>query len=295
VALVFAFYFPALGAGFVWDDDKYVTENPLLTEPDGWKQIWFSAHTQSQYFPLVYSTFRLEHALWGLHPLGYHLVNVVLHGANAVLVWAVLRRLAVPAAWLGAAIFALHPVQVESVAWVTELKNLESTFFYLLAVLAWMRFVDLPVVSGQWSVVSGPVKYYFLALGAYVLALFAKTTACTLPAALVVVLWLKSTVHPPSLGSFGGAGSPQSTAAWLRRWSLVTPDWSLDLVQSSRDPAVCPFRRRDGFGIDMVGGEPGHLQRRDKAVLHSVAAGADSQPGTLFLCGQAFLARQSGL
>ena len=155
VALVFAFYFPALGAGFVWDDDKYVTENPLLTEPDGWKQIWFSAHTQSQYFPLVYSTFRLEHALWGLHPLGYHLVNVVLHGANAVLVWAVLRRLAVPAAWLGAAIFALHPVQVESVAWVTELKNLESTFFYLLAVLAWMRFVDLPVVSGQWSVVSG--------------------------------------------------------------------------------------------------------------------------------------------
>jgi tetratricopeptide (TPR) repeat protein len=211
VALVFAFYFPALGAGFVWDDDKYVTENPLLTEPDGWKQIWFSAHTQSQYFPLVYSTFRLEHALWGLHPLGYHLVNVVLHGANAVLVWAVLRRLAVPAAWLGAAIFALHPVQVESVAWVTELKNLESTFFYLLAVLAWMRFVDLPVVSGQWSVVSGPVKYYFLALGAYVLALFAKTTACTLPAVLVVVLWLKSTVHPPSLGSFGGAGGPQST------------------------------------------------------------------------------------
>jgi tetratricopeptide (TPR) repeat protein len=181
--LVVVAYLPALRAGFIWDDDAYVTQNPLLTNPGGWREIWFSAHTQSQYFPLVYTTFRAEHALWGFHPLGFHLVNVVLHGCVAVLVWQVLRRLSVPGAWLAAAIFALHPVQVETVAWVTELKNIESLLFYLLAVLAWMKFDESPAPR-CW-------RFYGLALAAYLLALFAKTTACTLPAALVLVLWLR--------------------------------------------------------------------------------------------------------
>ena len=181
--LVLAAYLPALRAGFIWDDDAYVTRNPMLTDPNGLREIWFSAHTQSQYFPLVYTSFRIEHALWGLNPLGYHLVNIILHGANAVLVWIVLRRLKVPGAWLAAAIFALHPVQVESVAWITELKNIESLLFYLLAVLAWMKFLD-PPAPARW-------RFYALALFAYLLALFAKTTACTLPAALLLVLWLR--------------------------------------------------------------------------------------------------------
>lgn len=183
LALVMVVYQPALRAGFVWDDDKYVTENPLLTAPDGLRQIWFSTHTQSQYFPLVYTTFRLERRLWGLNPLGFHLVNILLHGINAILVWGVLRRLRVPGAWVAAALFAVHPVQVESVAWVTELKNVESLLFYLLAVLAWIRWVER-LGGGGW-------KYYLLALGAGLLALFAKTTACTLPVALVLVLWLR--------------------------------------------------------------------------------------------------------
>ena len=181
MVLVFLAFFPALRAGFIWDDDAYVTGNVLLTMPDGLWRIWFSAHTQSQYFPLVYTTFRLEHALWGLNPLGYHLVNLLLHGANVWLAWMLLRRLRMPGAWLAAAVFALHPVQVETVAWVTELKNTESTLFYLLAVLAWLQFVD-----------SKRPPFYLLALGCQALALFAKTTACTLPAALVLVLWLKS-------------------------------------------------------------------------------------------------------
>jgi protein O-mannosyl-transferase len=213
--LVLLAYWPALHAGFIWDDDRYVTDNAMLTAPDGLRQIWFSPHKQSQYFPLVYTTFRLERQLWGLAPLGYHLVNVLLHGINALLVWAVLRRLAVPGAWLAAAIFALHPVHVESVAWVTELKNIESLFFSLLAVLAWMRFTK----GSPWSTpeldshrnanritephkpdkASPPVPaplapswvFYALSLLAYLLALFAKTTACTLPAALVLVLWLR--------------------------------------------------------------------------------------------------------
>jgi tetratricopeptide (TPR) repeat protein len=176
-------YWPAFHAGFVWDDDKYVTQNPLLTAADGLYRIWFSAHTQSQYFPLVYTSFRYERLLWGLNPLGYHLVNVLFHGLNAVLIWLVLVRLKAPAAWLAAAIFALHPVNVESVAWIAELKNVESVFFCLLALLAWMEFTGRPAAS-SW-------RYYALALAAYALALFAKTTACTLPAAMALVLWLR--------------------------------------------------------------------------------------------------------
>lgn len=183
ILLVLAAYLPALRCGFIWDDDKYVTDNPMLTATNGLHEIWFSAHTQSQYFPLVYTTFRFERQLWGLNPLGYHLVNILLHGLNAVLIWIILKRLQMPGAWLAAAIFALHPVQVETVAWITELKNLESLFFYLLALLAWMKFADTP---GRLS-----WAFYGVTLAAYLLALLAKTTACTLPAAMLLVLWLR--------------------------------------------------------------------------------------------------------
>ena len=176
-----AAYWPVFSAGFIWDDDAYVTDNSLLSAPDGLSRIWFSAHSQSQYFPLVFSTLRLEYALWGLNPVGYHVVNVCLHIVNALLVWGLLRRLALPRAWLVAAIFALHPVQVETVAWITELKNTESTLFYLLAVFAWLNFCG---GKGRW--------FYALALGLHALALFAKTTACTLPAVLLLALWLKN-------------------------------------------------------------------------------------------------------
>ena len=173
-------YLPALRGRFIWDDDAYVTQNTMLTAPDGLSQIWFSTHRQSQYFPLIYTTFRFEHALWGLNPQGYHAVNVLLHTINALLLWQLLRRLVVPGAWLAAAIFALHPVQVESVAWITELKNVQSTLFYLLALLVWVKFAQKPGAP-QWS-------FYWLALF-HAFALFSKTTACTLPAALLLVLW----------------------------------------------------------------------------------------------------------
>ena len=182
VAVVFA-YQPVWHAGFIWDDDIYVTHNRLLSAPDGLKRIWFSLDSPSQYFPLTYTTFRMERALWGLKPAGYHWVNLLLHAANALLVWRLLKRLSVPGAWLAAAIFALHPVQVESVAWITERKNVLSLFFCLLTLLAWIEFVeDRPKPSRQ---------FYLLALIFYALALFSKATACTLPAALLLILWLK--------------------------------------------------------------------------------------------------------
>ena len=103
VAMVVLAYCCAGQAGFIWDDDKYVTGNELLTAPDGLKRIWFSLDSPSQYFPLVYTTFRLERKIWGLNPAPYHWANILLHAVNALLVWRVLARLKVPAAWLGAA------------------------------------------------------------------------------------------------------------------------------------------------------------------------------------------------
>src|SRR5438270_6662115 len=176
-------YWPAWNGGLLWDDDVYITNNELLTAPDGLRRIWFSLDSPSQYFPLVYTTFRIEHAVWGLDPTGYHWVNLLLHIANALLVWLVLARLKVPGAWLAGAIFALHPVQVESVAWITERKNVLMGFFFLLTLLTWVEFLDQQTTR-RW-------RLYLLALVFYALALLSKTTACTLPAALLLILWLQ--------------------------------------------------------------------------------------------------------
>src|SRR5213595_3235432 len=182
VVTIFA-YRPAWHGGFLWDDDDYIIKNELLTAPDGWQRIWFSLDSPSQYFPFTYSTFRIEHALWGLNTTGYHWVTFLLPVGSALLVWAVLARLRVPGAWLAAAIFALHPVQVESVAWITERKNVLMGFFFLLTLLAWIVFID--------ERTKRPWPFYGLALVFYVLALSAKSTACTLPAALLLILWLQ--------------------------------------------------------------------------------------------------------
>jgi tetratricopeptide (TPR) repeat protein len=177
-------YQPAWHAGFIWDDDRYVTDNPLLSMPSGFQRIWFAPkYTPSQYFPLTYTALRVEHSFWGINPAGYHWVNILLHAINALMVWQVLKRLAVPGAWLAAAIFALHPVQVESVAWISEQKSILSLFFFLSALLAWIEFIEeRPKRLWRW---------YGLTVIFFALALASKTTACTLPAALILVLWLK--------------------------------------------------------------------------------------------------------
>jgi tetratricopeptide (TPR) repeat protein len=204
VALTLAAYHPAWNAGFIWDDDKYVTQNPLLTAPDGLRRIWFSLDSPSQYFPLTYTTFYLERAVWGLNPAGYHRINILLHLANALLVWGLLTRLAVPGAWLAAALFALHPVQVETVAWITERKNLLMGFFFLLTLLSWTKFIEEKTKQ--------PWRFYALALVLYALALCAKTTACTLPAALWLILWWE-----------------KRPIGW-RRWAQIAPFVALGLM-----------------------------------------------------------------
>src|SRR5438067_429491 len=182
-ALTILAYWPAWHGGFIWDDDRYVTHNYLLIAPDGLRRIWFSLDAPSQYFPLTYTVLRIERSLWDLNPAGYHWVNILPHLGNALLVWCILARLKVPGAWLAATIFALHPVQVESVAWISELKNVLMGFFFLLTLLTWIAYAD---AKGKHRRI-----LYAAALVFYLLALCAKATACTLPAALLLVLWLK--------------------------------------------------------------------------------------------------------
>jgi len=186
IAGCFTAYIPAIESGFIWDDDRYVTANPLLAAPDGLYRIWFSTDSPSQYFPLVYTTFRAEYQLWGLNPAGYHAVNVAIHCINALLLWLILRRLSIPGAWLASAIFALHPVQVESAAWITERKNTLMLLFSLLSILCWVKFV-FDNQAGRKTILLYACSLVFCAL-----SLFSKTTACMLPAALVLILWLKN-------------------------------------------------------------------------------------------------------
>ncbi len=128
--------------GFIWDDNLRVSENPTLRSLAGLPRIWFELAANKQYYPLVFTSFWIEYRLWGADPLGYHLVNLLLHGTGAILLWRVLLALAVPGAWLAAAVFALHPVHVESVAWISERKNVLSGVFYLASALAYLRQVE---------------------------------------------------------------------------------------------------------------------------------------------------------
>ncbi len=189
ILLTVVAYLPALRGGFIWDDDSYVTENPTLRSLGGLEAIWLKPGATYQYYPLVFTSFWVEHHLWGLQPFGYHLVNVLLHAVNAVLLWRVLRRLEIAGSWWAAAIFALHPVTVESVAWITERKNTLSGLFYLLAALAWLRF--RPLTAGK-TTRATDWRFYWLALGLFVCALLSKTVTCSLPAVLVLLIWWKT-------------------------------------------------------------------------------------------------------
>ncbi len=183
VAITLVAYLPALGNGFIWDDNDYVTQNLVLRSLDGLGRLWLEPQSVPQYYPVTFTSFWLEYHLWGLQPFGYHLINILLHGTSAVLLWQVLRRIGVGGAWMVAALFAVHPMQVESVAWVTERKNVLSGLFFFAAFLTYLHAETPDVTDGiRW-------RPYLAALALFVGALLSKSVTCSLPAVLLLVFW----------------------------------------------------------------------------------------------------------
>ncbi len=183
--LTFLAYLPALDAGFIIDDGLYVTQDSRMQTLEGLGQIWTQVagpEYRHQYYPLTSTAFWVQHQFWGQRPVGYHLVNVLLHAVNALLLWRLLRRLAVPGAWVAAAVFAVHPVNVQSVIWVAELKNVLAAFFFLLSMLVFVHWFE-----------RDPRRWTEYALGSvlFVAALLSKTATSLMPPALLAIFWWK--------------------------------------------------------------------------------------------------------
>jgi len=179
-------YLPAVSGRLIWNDSDYVTAPPLRAL-SGLVRVWIQPGATQQYYPLLHSAFWVEHRLWGEHVLGYHLVTLLWHACSAVLLALVLRRLfagdrAQPqdegAGWAAAFLFALHPVNAESVAWISEQKNTLSLALYLSSALAYLHFDE-----------TRRPRTYVAALALFVLSLLCKTVTATLPAALILMFW----------------------------------------------------------------------------------------------------------
>jgi tetratricopeptide (TPR) repeat protein len=211
LAVLLAVYFPALHGGLLWDDDAHVTK-PALRSLHGLWRIWFEVGATQQYYPVLHSSFWIEHRLWGDSVLGYHLANVVLHAGAACLLFLVLRSLSFPAPRLAALLFALHPVCVESVAWISEQKNTLSAAMYLGSALLYLRFDA-----------TRRRAFYSWALALFVLAVLTKTVTATLPAALLVTFWWRrgklawKTDVLPLLPWFALGAASGLLTAWVER------------------------------------------------------------------------------
>lgn len=219
-AIIFA-YAPVLGMGEIWDDDDYLTRNAAVQSPSGLRDVWTLRYDRNekrldalmpQYYPLVFTSFWLEYRLWGLHLGGYHAVNLLLHVVNSILVWRIAARLRLPAPWLLGALFGLHPMHVETVAWITERKNVLSGSFYLLSILTYFTYRDRhpfyaqePIPPGasiartavgkrasafrNLPAARGASKWYAASLALFLCGMLSKTVVCTLPGMLFLLEW----------------------------------------------------------------------------------------------------------
>jgi tetratricopeptide (TPR) repeat protein len=226
VALTIITYLPALSNGFIWDDNDHFTANPAMTAPGGLRQIWTSLKV-SRYYPLTLTTFWVQRRLWGLETLPYHAFNVGLHALSAALLFVLLRRLNIRAAWVGAALWAIHPVNVESVAWVTELKNVQSGLFFFLALVSFLRFES-----------TSDRRWYGLAAACGAAAMLSKPSTVVLPAVLLLLDWWQRgrVTRADILRAlpFAAVAFAMSAIAIVEQYTAVREevhDWSITLPQ----------------------------------------------------------------
>ena len=242
VGVTFLTYLPVFQGQFVWDDDSWTTKiGELLRNVSGLRLIWCQITALQQYYPLTATTFWLDYHLWGFWPPPYHVENVLLHALAALLFWRLLERLGVAGAWLAAAIFALHPVMVESAGWITERKNVLSLVFYLGALLAYGRFnafwradTAAPGKSppGRWG-------HYTMAWFLFLGALLSKTTAFSLPAVVLLIGWWKGGRLRwredvlPTVPFFALSFGMCLVTAWLEKYHVMAqgPDFALTLPE----------------------------------------------------------------
>jgi protein O-mannosyl-transferase len=237
-------YLPVRHAGFIWDDEHHLTENPCIVGPLGLKDIWTSA--AANYFPLVLTSLWLEHAIWALAPFPYHLINVLLHAGAGILLWRVLVRWRIPGAWLAAAIWSLHPVQVESVAWISEMKNTQSAVFYLAAIWLFTRWVEsrrTAAEDGTHSIApaeSGSMRraFYAFALLCAACAILSKASTVMLPVALGLSWWWVARDwqwrHVLWLLPFAGLSAVASGwTIWEQKFhsGALGPEWNQTLIE----------------------------------------------------------------
>jgi Tfp pilus assembly protein PilF len=201
VVASFVAFAPALRGQFLWDDDYYVSSNRLLQSWVGLQRIWFdvlsgpTSYPLPQYYPMTHTSFWIEYRLWGLRPTGYHVTNVVLHVCSALLIWLTLRKLGVAGAWAAAALWAVHPLNVESVAWIAERKNVLSGFFFFASIYVYLRYAGVirgPERPSEYlSLPRERERVYALALVLFLLAVLSKTVTATMPAVVLLVMWWK--------------------------------------------------------------------------------------------------------
>lgn len=224
----------ALRAGWIWDDDYYVTRNVALRSLEGLGRIWFEIGAVPQYYPLTHTTFWIEYHLWGLNPIGYHAVNVLLHAGITLLLWVILKRLRIPAAWFAALLFGVHPLHVESVVWVTERKNVLSGFLYLLSLSSYLHFKCNFKPADE---APRRTRWYWSSLALFVLALLSKSVTSSLPAVILLITYWKlgrvrwRDVRP--LVPFFAFGIAMGTlTGWMERHVVgaAGPEWSFTLL-----------------------------------------------------------------
>jgi len=186
-------FWPAINGTFLWDDDQYVTQNKALQNASGLKEIWKIPPGTIQYYPLTFTVLWVEHQIWGNSSLGYRVVNLLMHAGTAVVLWRLLRRLSIPGAWAAAAIWAVHPLQAESVCWISESKNVLSGLLAIGSALFYLEFAGLRDPDSNHRVWNLPEDWqaYLISVGLFLLAMLAKTVVVFLPVAVLAVLWWK--------------------------------------------------------------------------------------------------------